>query len=241
MGRDNYSQSNQLTTLSGRLVNRNTILPRSRNTLLNLIERRIKPNNRLHYGLYPMIQNEYSTTYVELEKLDLYPPIITINEGVSTDVYQFDTYMHQGVVVDAGSVLITPNLSNVNTSLAPNSTFDIVYNATDGAGHSNSITKTLTIIASPWTQQAKIQASDKQTGDYFGQSVSISSDGNTAIAGAWGEDTGGADAGAAYIFTRSGSNWTQQAKIQASDKQTGDYFGQSVSCLLYTSPSPRDS
>jgi len=80
-----------------------------------------------------------------------------------------------------------------------------------------------------WSQQAKIQASDKQEGDNFGNSVAISSNGNTAIVGAFYEDTGGDRAGAAYIFTRSGTTWTQQAKIQASDKQQGDFFGQAVS------------
>ena len=230
MGRDDYSQSIQLTTLSGRLVNRNTILPRSRNTLLNLIERRIKPNNRLHYGMYPMIQNEYSATYVELEKLDLYPPIMTITGGTPTDVYQFDTYIDQGVVVDDGSLVTLTGLSNVNTSKAIGSTFDIVYHAIDGAGHSNSAIRTVTVADSPWTQQAKIQSSDIQAADKFGYSVSISSDGNTVIVGAWGEGTlTGSGTGAAYIFVKTGSNWTQQAKIRSSDIETGDYFGGSVS------------
>ena len=80
-----------------------------------------------------------------------------------------------------------------------------------------------------WTQQGKILASDNQVKDFFGRSVSISGDGNTVIAGATNEDTGGTDAGAAYIFTRSGTTWTQKQKIQASDKQADDYFGRSVS------------
>ena len=50
------------------------------------------------------------------------------------------------------------------------------------------------------TEQAKIMASDIEAGDSFGYSVSISSDGNTAIVGANFEDTGGSSAGAAYIF-----------------------------------------
>ena len=80
-----------------------------------------------------------------------------------------------------------------------------------------------------WTEQAKIQASDKQQNDYFGVSVAISDDGNTAIVGAPYEDPGDTtDAGAAYIFTRSNSNWTQQQKIQASDKYGNDNFGESV-------------
>ena len=77
-----------------------------------------------------------------------------------------------------------------------------------------------------WSQQAKLQASDKASGDNFGYSVAI--DGNTVIVGAPEEDTGGSDAGAAYIFTRSGTRWSQQAKLQASDKASGDNFGYSV-------------
>ena len=76
-----------------------------------------------------------------------------------------------------------------------------------------------------WSEQAKIQASDKENYDYFGGSVSLSADGNTAIVGAYGED---ALKGAAYTFTRSGTSWSQQAKIQASDRQQGDWFGWSI-------------
>jgi hypothetical protein len=80
-----------------------------------------------------------------------------------------------------------------------------------------------------WNEQQQIRASDKGQDDRFGTSVAISGDGNTAIVGAIYEDTGGADAGAAYIFTRSGTSWNEQQKIQASDKQRIDRFGGSVS------------
>ena len=78
-----------------------------------------------------------------------------------------------------------------------------------------------------WSQQAKLQASDRETYDYFGWQVGIS--GDTIVAGAYGEDTGGAQAGAAYIFTRSGTSWSQQAKLTASDAAAGKYFGHRVS------------
>lgn len=65
-----------------------------------------------------------------------------------------------------------------------------------------------------WLQQAYLSASDHQDGDRFGISVSISDDGNTALVGADRADANGhTDQGAAYVFTRSGSTWTQQAKI----------------------------
>jgi len=96
-------------------------------------------------------------------------------------------------------------------------------------GHAAGAAYIFTRSGTSWTQQQKIQASDKQQDDYFGSSVSISSDGNTALVGASSEDTGGSAAGAAYIFTRSGTSWTQRAKIQASDKQGSDLFGYSAS------------
>ena len=82
---------------------------------------------------------------------------------------------------------------------------------------------------SSWTQEAKIQASDIQAGDYFGYSVAMSGDGTKVIVGANLEDTGGSDAGSAYIFAHDGSSWSQEAKIQASDKAASDQFGNSVS------------
>ena len=72
-------------------------------------------------------------------------------------------------------------------------------------------------------QIAKIQASDKQAGDNFGTAVAVSN--SRIVVGAQHEDTGGADAGAAYIFDINGN---QIAKIQASDKQASDNFGYGV-------------
>jgi len=80
---------------------------------------------------------------------------------------------------------------------------------------------------STWNEQAKLVASDPVSGDQVGYSVSIS--GNYAIVGAYGNDDGGSNAGAAYIFVRSGSSWSEQAKLVASDAAASDFFGWSVS------------
>ncbi|MBN2550018.1 MAG: hypothetical protein JXB15_12720 [Anaerolineales bacterium] len=65
-----------------------------------------------------------------------------------------------------------------------------------------------------WTQQARLYANDRADGDRFGISVSISDDGLTALVGADRADANGhTDQGAAYVFTRSGTTWSQQAKI----------------------------
>jgi hypothetical protein len=80
-----------------------------------------------------------------------------------------------------------------------------------------------------WTQIQKIQASDAENSDEFGTSVKISGDGNTMIIGADKEDTNGNWAGSAYIFTKSGSTWSEQDKIQPTDSTTEQFFGKSVS------------
>src|SRR5210317_105147 len=83
---------------------------------------------------------------------------------------------------------------------------------------------------STWSFQQKILAPDKGPGDFFGWSVSLSSDGSYAVATAPGDDTGGTfQNGAAYIFSRSGSTWTYQSKLTAPDAATDDWLGESVS------------
>ena len=79
-----------------------------------------------------------------------------------------------------------------------------------------------------FVRQAKLTASDGAATDYFGRSVSVS--GDTAVVGAHYDDTaGGTNAGSAYVFVRSGTVWTQQQKLTASDGRTYDRFGWSVS------------
>jgi hypothetical protein len=83
---------------------------------------------------------------------------------------------------------------------------------------------------STWTQQAKLLASDAASNDLFGRLVSISADGTTALIAAISEDTSpNTDNGAAYVFTRSGTTWTQQQKLLASDAASNEVFGTSVS------------
>jgi hypothetical protein len=80
-----------------------------------------------------------------------------------------------------------------------------------------------------WSQQVKLLANDRQSGDSLGVPVALSSDGNTAFVGAGGEDSSGTTQnGAVYIFTRSGTTWSQQAKLLATDKADNDEFGASI-------------
>ena len=78
-----------------------------------------------------------------------------------------------------------------------------------------------------WLQQDKLTASDGNIFDEFGCSVSVS--GDYAIIGARGDDNNDLLSGSAYIFKRDGTNWTQEDKLLALDREADDWFGYSVS------------
>ena len=92
---------------------------------------------------------------------------------------------------------------------------------------------------SSWSQQAYLKASNTGVDDSFGLAVSVS--GDTIVVGAWGEDSAAtgidgdqsdnsaSSAGAAYVFVRSGTTWSQEAYVKASNTDAGDQFGRSVS------------
>lgn len=92
-----------------------------------------------------------------------------------------------------------------------------------GAGSANAA-YVFTGSGASWSQQSKL------TGDgSFGTAVAVT--GDTAIVGAqwWGSAGGVNDPlGAAFVFVRSGTTWTQQARLTAADGEHGDYFGASV-------------
>ena len=77
-----------------------------------------------------------------------------------------------------------------------------------------------------WVQHQKLNASDAVGGDQFGTTLAMS--GDYAIVGAPRKDDVGNNSGAAYIFTRQGTEWVEQAKLVAPDARQGDYFGISV-------------
>ncbi|MBN2019710.1 MAG: FG-GAP repeat protein [Sedimentisphaerales bacterium] len=77
-----------------------------------------------------------------------------------------------------------------------------------------------------YLKQAKLVASDANASDRLGVSVAI--DGQTAVVGAYQNDSNGPDAGAAYVYEFSGSAWQQHQKLVASDASAGDQFGRSV-------------
>jgi hypothetical protein len=90
-----------------------------------------------------------------------------------------------------------------------------------------------------WVQEAYIKASNPDELDFFGTALSIS--GDTMVVGAYNEDSSAKgingdqhnddamDSGAAYVFVRNGTTWTQQAYLKASNSRVVFHFGYSVS------------
>ena len=95
--------------------------------------------------------------------------------------------------------------------------------------------------ATDWSQQAYIKASNTGEDDQFGFSLAISTDGNTLAVGAPNEDSNAVtidgietdnsaqDAGATYIYTRTGTAWTQQGYIKPINTESSDQFGYALS------------
>jgi len=90
-----------------------------------------------------------------------------------------------------------------------------------------------------WSYQAKLTAF--LSGGAFGSSVSIS--GDTVLIGDYLDGALGLYSGSAYVYTRTGNSWSQQAKLLAADGAQGDEFGFSVSIngntVAIGAPSPR--
>jgi Cadherin-like beta sandwich domain/FG-GAP repeat len=138
-----------------------------------------------------------------------------------------------GVAVPSGSAS-----DPIPLAVGANNKIILVVTAADGV---TTDTYTVTVTresANQFAQRAYIKASNTGAGDQFGYSVALS--GNTLAVGAPGEasnatgvngdqkNTSLPNAGAVYVFTRSGATWRQQAYIKASNTDSGDNFGYSI-------------
>jgi hypothetical protein len=95
-----------------------------------------------------------------------------------------------------------------------------------------------TRTAGTWSQQAYLKASNTDAGDRFGHDLQI--DGETLAVGARFEasavggvnanqsDNSAPNAGAVYIFTRTGGAWSQQAYLKASNAGANKNFSGSI-------------
>jgi hypothetical protein len=94
--------------------------------------------------------------------------------------------------------------------------------------------------ANTWSQQAYVKPSNSRRNEQFGWAIALSRDGNTLAIGARIEESGttgingdqadrsAPDAGAVYVFTRSGDTWSQSAYVKASNTGAYNEFGVAV-------------
>lgn len=111
---------------------------------------------------------------------------------------------------------------------------------TNGANSSGAV-YIFEYLNNSWSQLAYVKASDTAGSDYFGFSISLSPDGNALAVGAYLEDSDATGingdevnnlssaSGSVYMFDYSSGSWMQQAYLKASNTDTTDFFGYSVS------------
>src|SRR5678815_1928265 len=113
-------------------------------------------------------------------------------------------------------------------------------NQDDNSAEDSGAVYVFTRTGGRWSQQAYVKSSNADAGDQFGWSVALSDDGNLMVVGAPTEqsnargvngnqsDNSSANAGAGYVFTRSGSTWTQQAYLKGAQTGPGGLLGIAV-------------
>ena len=144
---------------------------------------------------------------------------------LETTVQPLDaSYVEQKVTASDGAV---GDLFGISVALSGDTALVGVMSDDVGANADQGSAYVFTRSGSICSQQQKLTASDGVAGDQFGYSVALA--GDTALVGSYGDDVGGnADQGSAYVFTRTGTTWSQQAKLTAPDGAAGDTFGTSA-------------
>jgi hypothetical protein len=144
-----------------------------------------------------------------------------------------DAHDHFGIEVSiSGDTLVVGAMSEDSNASGVNG------NESDDSAEDSGAAYVFARVGTTWTQQAYLKASNVESLDIFGISVAIS--GETVVVGARDEDSsatgvngdqgddGASASGAAYVFVRSGTTWTQQAYLKASNTGAGDFFGNSI-------------
>ncbi len=130
---------------------------------------------------------------------------LTASDGTASDEFGFSA---AALSADGNTALIGADGKSVGT------------NSDQGAAY------VFVRSGSNWVQQQEFTASDGAADDEFGVVAALSPDGSTALIGDVSKDVGtNSRQGAAYLFTRSGSNWVQQQELTAADGAGGDRFG----------------
>jgi hypothetical protein len=161
------------------------------------------------------------------------------SEGNTALIGEFSTYVSYGAVwafTRSGSIWtpdekLSPSAEvhdeavfGISVALSSNGSTALIggYNDNRGVGAAWVFTRS----GATWTEGEKLTGSGESGKGYFGISVALSSDGNTALIGGFIDND---YAGAAWVFTHSGETWTQQGeKLTGGGESGGGEFGTSV-------------
>jgi hypothetical protein len=159
------------------------------------------------------------------------------NKVISANGYEGAAYIFtlSGGVWTEQSKLVPSDIAagdnfGKSVSISDNGNIVVVGSTDDTSPNTNNgAVYVFTRSGSTWTETQKLLASDSESNSNFGNSISLSGDGSTLLIGSYTEDTSpNSDQGAVYVFTRSGSTWTESNKLTASDAASNEYFGFSV-------------
>jgi len=126
---------------------------------------------------------------------------VTASDGASGDSFGVAVALHRGALAVGAS-------------------------ADDDAGSDSGSAYLFSRSGATWSQQQKITGSDSAAGDSFGGAVALGD--SSVIIGARADDDRGLGSGTAFVFSRSGTTWSQQQKITGADGAAGDSFGGAV-------------
>jgi hypothetical protein len=162
--------------------------------------------------------------------------VYAFTRDVGTGVWSQNNYIKASNTGISDRFGITLDLSTDGNTLAVGSYRE------DGIASDSGAVYVFSHNGTDWSQQGSlIKASNAESSDEFGRSVSLSANGDTLAVGAHFEDSNttgiagaennesASESGAVYTYTRSGSNWSQQTYVKASNTDAGDAFGWSVS------------
>jgi hypothetical protein len=141
---------------------------------------------------------------------------------------RIDPFIHQGEKLNGSGLSGPYGYIGQSVALSANGDTALVGASADGSyTEYHGAAFVFTRSGSTWTQQGpKLTGGGEVGSAWFGESVALSADGNTALIGG---PTDNGQVGAAWVFTRTGSTWTQQGeKLTAVGEQGEAFFGKNV-------------
>ncbi len=156
------------------------------------------------------------------------PPSPSSAASTSNAVNSVIAYLKASNIGSGDSFGWSVALSDDGNTLAVGAPYEDSAAANNPSGNTSTDSGAVYIFVksgNDWVQQGFLKAQTVVAGANFGNSVALSSDGNTLAVGAPLEN---GSQGGTYVFTRSNNSWAQKQRVQASNAYSNALFGWSV-------------